>query len=215
MNNELLLRMRDVGICLYYASEYDLQLKRIQLQKLIYLLDCAGSFINIISIKHGHKTYHHGPYDQKIQNAVDILVFYKLANVLNVRKTDTGVICDYCLTDDGISWVESIKDSNKTTNYRALITKSLLDSLIKRKLFHRIIDLVYSEPLYLKNKPSGYGMELDFSNLDENDSFNYLSMVLDACVYEKQENLIPFLSDLFIDYLYKRSIALAAINVED
>lgn len=215
MNTELLLRVRDVGICLYYASEYDIKLKRIQLQKLIYLLDCAGSFINTISIEHGHKTYYNGPYDYKIQNAVDTLVFYDLANILNVRKTDTGIICDYCLTDEGISWVKSFKDSNETTNYRTIIIKSLLDSLIKRNLFHRIIDLVYSEPLYLKNRPNGYGMELDFSDLDENDSFNYISMVLDTCKFEKEENLIPFLSDLLIDYLFKRSIALAAIDVED
>lgn len=215
MNNELLLRMRDVGLSLYYSREYDIQLKRIHLQKLIYLLDCAGSFINFISIKNGHKTYYHGPYDQKIQNAVDTLVFYKLANILNIKKTDTGIICDYCLTDEGTSWIESIKNSNKTITYRALIVKSLLDSLMKRNLFYKIIDLVYSEPLYLKNKHSGYDMELDFSNLDENDSFNYLSMVLDACKYEKEESLIPFLSDLLIDYLFKRSIALAAIDMED
>ena len=214
MNGNIILRMRDVAVCLYHAQKRSIVLSRIQLQKIIYLQDCINAFLYILPVDKGHITYYHGPYDKNIQNAADSLVFYMLAEADNIRVKDTDISCEYRLTNDGIRWIDSLIKEDTISNKSFIITKGLIDSLITRNLLNRVVDLVYAEPLFVKNKRNGYWVDLDFSDLDSNDVFSFLTIVLDVYSANKQTTNIDFICDLVIKYLHERTMALAISNVE-
>jgi uncharacterized protein YwgA len=116
------------------------------LQKLIYLLDSISAFFYVLSIRKGHHTYFHGPYDKNIQNAADSLVIYGFANVKNIKFMDNGTSsCEYYLTENGEDWVNYLIHSESNTSLRAEIVKNLLESLLTRGLFEEIVQLVYAE----------------------------------------------------------------------
>lgn len=209
MRSGLLLRMRDVALCLFYAKKNNQLLTKIQLQKLIYLSDCLQMFMSISLLDKGHETYFHGPYDRNIQNASDILVFRNMAEMHNVHFFGGNISCQYELIESGENWVEYLRENDQTALRVSSIIECLLEVLIKRDLLKEIKNIAYSEPLFVKNQKNGYGVTLDFNDLDENDVFNYLTIVLDAFEFEKETSKMMFVSDLFIDYLQKRMKALA------
>lgn len=215
MNSNVILRMRDVAVCLHYAKKHMLVLNKIQLQKIIYLLDCIDAFLYILLSEKGHQTYYHGPYDKNIQNAADILVFHLLVDVDNIKMLGNGdVSCGYSLTNDGDGWVSNLLENDLNTQNRSKIISGLLDSLLSRGLINNIVQLVYAEPIFVKNQRSGYGVNLDFKDLDQNDVFSFMTIVLDAFSKEKQNIYVPFICDLLVDYLSRRVLALAATNEE-
>lgn len=215
MNPNLTLRIRDVALCLSLAKEKQIYLNKIQLQKIIYLIDCLEAFFYISLLNDGHQTYFHGPYDKNIQNAADILVFRKMADTHNIRFIDNKTItCEYELTNEGEQWVKYILSNDNNSLHRLEIITSLLRSLISRNLLKDIVKLVYAEPVFVKNKRSGYGVSLDFDNLDENDVFSFMTVVLDVFDLDKSSDRVSFISDLLIDYLSKRMVALAS-NMEE
>jgi uncharacterized protein YwgA len=215
MNPNLTLRIRDVALCLSIAKERQIYLNKIQLQKLIYLLDCLEAFFYISLLNDSHQTYYHGPYDKNIQNAADILVFRKMAEAHNIKFLDNkSITCEYEITDNGVRWVSYILSSDKNSMHRLKIVESLINSLTSRNLLKDIVKLVYAEPIFVRNKRNGYGVSLDFENLDENDVFSFMTVVLDAFELNKSSNKIPFISDLLIDFLSKRMIAIAS-NTEE
>lgn len=216
MNDNVILRTRDVALCLHYAKRNILFFNRIQLQKIIYLLDCVDSFFYILLYEKGHQTYYRGPYDKNIQNATDILVFHLLIDVDNIRILKNGDIsCRYSLTNNGNKWISSLLEKNLNTQNRFKIITGLLDSLLSRGLLKNIVNLVYAEPIFVKNQRSGYGVNLDFKDLDQNDVFSFMTIVLDAFSKKKQNDYVPFVCDLLISYLDERSLFLDTTNEEE
>lgn len=216
MNDSMVLRMRDVAICLYCSNKNSISLSKIQLQKIIYLLDSISEMFYILSIKNGHHTYFHGPYDKNIQNAADSLVIYGFAEVSNINFLGNSTTsCEYFLAKTGEEWVKQLIDIELNTSFRANIVYYLLKSLISRNLFSELVSLVYAEPIFVKNQRKGYGVNLNFDDLDENDMFNFILMVLDTFEIPKDRKLIPFACDLIINYLDKRRHALAGIDEEE
>lgn len=215
MNSNVILRMRDVALCLYHAKQHELVLNKMQLQKIIYLLDCLDAFLYVLLPEEGHQTYYHGPYDKNIQNAADSLVFHLLADVENIKMADNGnIACEYLLTANGVEWVEILLYDDVNTKKRSLIIASLLESLLSRNLLRNIVKLVYSEPVFVRNNRSGYGVSLDFNDLDNNDVFSFMTIVLDSFNENKKMIYVPFICDLLVDYLSKRLTALATTGEE-
>lgn len=215
MNPNLTLRIRDVALCLYFAKDRGFYFNKIQLQKIIYLLDCLEAFLYISFLNNGHQTYFHGPYDKNIQNAADILVFRNMADTHNIRFLENkSITCEYELTNEGVNWVRYILSKDDNTTHRLKMVEGLIHSLVSRNLLKDIVKLVYSEPIFVKNKRNGYGVNLDFENLDENDIFSFMTIVLDVFDLDKSADKVSFFSDLLIDYLRKRMVALAT-NVEE
>ena len=211
----MILRMRDVAICLHFSNKKSISLSKIQLQKIIYLLDSITEMLYILSIKNGHHTYFHGPYDKNIQNAADSLVISGFVDVKNIKFSNNSTSCEYFLTQTGEAWIKYLIDIEPNTKFRSTIAYYLLESLISRNLFTEIVPLVYAEPMFVKNRRNGYGIDLNFDDLEENDMFNFLLMVLDAFEITKNKDLVPFVCDLIITYLNKRRCALAATNEEE
>lgn len=215
MNSMLVLRMRDVGICLKASKKHNILLTKIQLQKLIYFVDSISSFLYIVSVKHGHSTYLYGPYDRKIQNAIDSLVIRGLADITNIKHTSSDSIsCQYYLTSCGVEWTDNLIYNNASSKMVYSIAYNTISSLSKRNLLSHLVELIYAEPIFTKNQRKGYGVNLDFSNLEENNIFNYLMVVLNTYKIEKDKH-ISHVCDLAVDYLNQRRIALAAELLEE
>lgn len=215
MDDAILLRARDVAVCLYCANRHRFALSRIQLQKLIYLMDVLSACLEILSVDKGHSTYYHGPYDKNIQNAADILVFWEFSDVKNIHVTDNGLVCEYFLTRVGKDWIKELFHNDHNTKRRFEIADNLIISLVNRNLMKSLVSLVYAEPLFVKNKSMGYGIDLNTNNLEENDFYLFFLMLLDAYKIKNNEKVIVFLCDFIIDYLKKRKDILSTNNMEE
>lgn len=215
MDEVISLRVRDVAVCLKAANRQQFVLSKIQLQKLIYLMDVLSVCLEIVSVESGHCTYYHGPYDKNVQNAADMLVFWELSDVKNIRTTDNGVMCEYYLTEMGEAWIGELLQYDENTKKRFEVANNLLNSLVSRNLMKNLISLVYAEPLFVKNKCMGYGIDLNLNDLDQNDFYLFFLLLLDAYKIEYNEGLISFFCDFIVEYLYRRKEALFTNDVEE
>lgn len=215
MDNVVALRLRDVAVCLHSAKRHQFVLSKIQLQKLIYLMDVLCACLEILSVDSGHCTYYHGPYDKNIQNAADMLVFWEFSDVKNIRTTDNGVMCEYFLTEAGGDWIEELLYNDDNTKKRFEVVDNLISSLVNRNLMKSLVQLVYAEPLFAKNKSMGYGIELNMNDLEKNDFYLFFLLLLDAYKLESNEGLTAFLCDFIVEYLYKRKEALFTNDMEE
>lgn len=215
MEQVVTLRTRDVAVCLLVASECKCTFSKIQLQKLIYLMDVLSACLDIVSVENGHITYHHGPYDKNIQNAADMLVFWELADVINIRSNEKGIMCEYFLTDIGLEWIIELIATDSNTKNRYEICKNLVYSLTNRNQMKNLVPLVYAEPIFVKNKSMGYGVELNINDLNSNDFYLLVLLLLDAYQIKNTEGLTAFFCDFIVDYLSMRKVALATREWEN
>jgi hypothetical protein len=159
------LRMGDVLLALKEAGKAQINPTRIQLQKFIYLTDVLGQIVGRPKPNNGHKTYKNGPYDPRIQNAVDALAFRGVARIAGVWRTPGGHLAtQYALAKGGLVVLEKIEGNED------FFAKVWLAQLIGNELrrpgrgWARIVNLVYAEPTYVSTRPSGWGESLDFDN---------------------------------------------------
>lgn len=209
MDNVTALRVRDVAVCLFVAKKYNYTFSKIQLQKLIYLMDVLSACLSIVSVENGHTTYFHGPYDKKIQNAADMLVFWEFCDVKNIRSNESGIMCEYFLTNTGTEWIDELVNVDATSKCRLEISENLIKALINREQLKNLVSLVYAEPLFVKNRSLGYGVDLNLNDLENNDFYFLVLLMLDAYQMKNTEELTPFFCDFIVDYLSRRKAALA------
>lgn len=177
--SELFQRYADVILALSTSERYGENLGRLQLQKFIYLCDILSLAWNILSSDDGHETYKHGPYDYKIQNAVDALSFRGFVKIefLKLDKKNMSTTSNYSLTDPGKLLYERLLSAKlyktKDTIYK-LIAKN-----VNRRGWTNLKSIVYSEVSYV-NKVGFYN-QIDTNSYTNNatiqlvDLFNNLS----------------------------------------
>lgn len=208
MDHAVALRVRDVAICLYSARHRQQVFSKIQLQKLIYLMDILSICLDVVSVESGHQTYFHGPYDKNIQNSADMLAFWGFCDVRNIRVNDRGVSCEYSLNNKGALWFDNLFETDENTRKRYEICNHLLEALINRNELKNLVSLVYAEPLFVKNKAFGYGVELNLNHLEDNDFYYFFLLIRDAYQIDEKIDLTVFVCDYIVEYLVKRKLAL-------
>lgn len=215
MDSAVALRVRDVAVCLFSAKHRQQVFSRIQLQKIIYLMDVLSICLEVVSVEGGHQTYFHGPYDKNIQNSADMLAFWELSDVRNIRANERGFTCEYLLNDRGALWVCDLIKNDENTKKRYEICDYLIEALINRGEMKSLVSLVYAEPLFVKNKSLGYGVELNLNYLEDNDFYYFFLLLRDAYQINGEVDLTAFISDFMIDYLIRRKAALFTREMED
>lgn len=202
MNNDFLLRIKDVTLCLSAAYNHDMLLGRLEIQKITYLIDSMSAYLFILSAKKSHQTYFYGPYDKNIQNAIDALNIRGLVEAYDSKVANNSISCNYALTENGHSWAGIIKKNSKSIQHRSEIADGVLYSLFKRNLLTKVKDLVYAEPMFVDAKSHGYYYDLNF-RLD-NSGHSYLALVESYLKSDNHQIDIRFATDLYIDYLHTR-----------
>lgn len=153
------LRMRDVAFALLAAHQQSASsTNRIGLQKLIYLMDAVAILYDTFPTANGHVTYHHGPYDPAIQNAVDALAFRGIARVVSMREQSGQLSTAYTLTDAGSNWAKHL--SSYPILQRRWMIASDVAAHAARFGWPRLRALVYAEPTYATVRSGGLGKEL-------------------------------------------------------
>jgi len=207
MNNDFFLRIKDVILCLSSANAHQVSLGRLEMQKIIYLVDSMSAYLFVLSGNKAHKTYYYGPYDTNIQNAIDALLVRGFINASNIKISNDTISCDYFLTKSGLIWKDKILNDFKSIKYRQQIVNGILYSLVKRNLLNKVKDLVYAEPMYVEAKEHGYYFDLMFS--PDNAGHSYLSLIEKYLKYDNNQIDIQFSTDMYIDYLYLRCCKLS------
>lgn len=214
MDSAVALRIRDVAVCLYSAKHQQQAVSKIQLQKLIYLMDVLSVCLEVVSVESGHQTYFHGPYDKNIQNSADMLAFWEFSDVRDIHVNDRGVTCEYFLNDSGILWISDLIRNDENTRKRYEICDYLIGALINRDEMNNLVSLVYAEPLFVKNKGLGYGVELNLNYLENNDFYYFFLLLRDAYQINGDIDLTKFLCDFMVEYLVKRKATLFTKELE-
>ncbi len=207
MNNDFLLRIKDATLCLLVANKYNILLGRLEIQKIIYLMDNMSVYLFILSGKKGHQTYFFGPYDKNIQNALDALTIRDIAETKNTKIINKAITCDYTLTESGLAWANNMLDGSRTIHHRAKIADGVIHSLVKRNLTHKVKELVYAEPVYVNARDHGYYYDLGIDN--DNNGHSYLALVEYYLRTNHNQIDIDFATDMYIDYLSTRNEILA------
>jgi len=156
----ILLRMRDVALALRGAHDNGAQtLTRIQLQKLIYLVDVVAYLYSILPPSARHRTYKHGPYDQNIQNAVDSLAFRGFVALGTLRQSPQGDIAtSYSLTSAGTSFAGMLSASPALA-LRNHATEAVA-RLVARIGWGHVVELVYAEPTFVAARGRAFSQPL-------------------------------------------------------
>ena len=202
MNQDFLLRIKDASLCLYVARQYELLLGRLEIQKIIYLIDSISAYLFVLSGKRGHQTYFYGPYDKNIQNALDSLVVRDFAEMRDINTSNNTVTCNYYSTDIGMEWTEKLIQKSSSIQYRISIVDSIFYSLVQRNVVHRVKDLVYAEPIYVATKQYGHHYDLNFENT--NAGHHYLALIEHYLKDDQHWLNTHFVADMYIDYLISR-----------
>jgi len=152
-------RIKDVGFALREARLEGVDPTRIQLQKFVYLLDALSSIFWMLGPKCGHKTYHNGPYDPAIQNAVDSMAFRGLVDVTGIWRVANGNrATQYRLTEAGTSFVEAVSSDERFAEDSEL--SRLMGIELSKYGWGRIVKLVYAEPTFLSAKAKSFGIQI-------------------------------------------------------
>ncbi|EHQ88997.1 hypothetical protein [Desulfosporosinus youngiae] len=203
MNNDFLLRIKDVTLCLIAANKYDILLGRLEIQKIIYLVDSMSAYLFVLSGKNGHQTYFYGPYDKNIQNALDALTIRDITETKDIKIVNKSITCNYCLTESGLAWTKNMLKESESICHRAKIADGVIYSLVKRNLLNQVKELVYAEPVYLNAKRHGYYYNLNIAC--ENIGHSYLSLLEHYLRTNDNQMDINFATDMYIDYLSMRN----------
>jgi hypothetical protein len=202
MNNDFLLRIKDVTLCLLAANKNNILLSRLEIQKIIYLIDSMSAYLFVLSGQKGHQTYFYGPYDKNIQNALDALVLRDIAEMQDLNIHNKNISCNYILTGSGLAWANEMLNNSKSINYRSKIVEGVIYSLIQRDLLHKVKELVYAEPVYVEAKVHGNHYDLALSC--DNSGHSYLALIEHYLKDNENQIDISFATDMYIDYLSTR-----------
>ena len=202
MNHDFLLRIKDVTLCLFSSNKYDMSLGRLEIQKIIYLIDSMSAYLFVLSGKNGHQTYFYGPYDKNIQNALDALTIRNLAETKNLKVVNKSITCNYLLTESGLAWTDNMIKNSGSIYHRAKIADGVMYSLVQRNLLHRVKDLVYAEPVYVEARV--HGNYYDLSVACKNMGHSYLALIEHYLRTNDNRIDINFAADMYIDYLSTR-----------
>jgi hypothetical protein len=166
-------RFKDVLFALAAASEFHESLGRLRLQKFIYLADVLAVAWRRVAKPAGFSPYRNGPYDSRIQNAVDALAFRGLVNVsrLTFRGTKNAESC-YGLSPSGQSVVESIANAEEFGDDLQLFREIARE--VNRRGWEHIKALVYAEPTYDAARASNYSQRLRTDSQEGNLSLRIL-----------------------------------------
>lgn len=150
------LRSRDVVLVLAAAQDCGKRrsLFRIEVQKFVYLLDTFGRMWAAVASPH-FATYKNGPYDFRLQSALDSLSFRGFVRASDVRVKDSVATASYSLTAGGHALYREIAEHFPA---RDGIARRLATRLSGR--WRNIIPLVYAEPAYLQERIRGHGVRL-------------------------------------------------------
>lgn len=202
MNHDFLRRIKDVSLCLLVSKDYEILFGRLEIQKVIYLVDSISAYLFVLSGTKGHQTYFYGPYDKNIQNALDALVIRDLAEMCDIKVINNTVSCNYLITDNGMRWTNNLINGSASIQYRVQIVDGVIYSLVERNRIHKVKDLVYAEPVYATTKNCGHHYDLDIGH--ENSGHNYLAIIEHYLKNNEGQPNIRFIADLYIDYLSSR-----------
>jgi hypothetical protein len=165
-------RFTDVILALKVAKDYNQTLGRVQLQKYIYLSDTISVIWDVLAPREGHETYKHGPFDEAINNAVDILAFRGLVDIVSINIEENKIDASYEINNIGVKIFEEMS----TELY--FINKILLYQQIGKHVdiagWKKLKALVYAEPTYLQSRATGYGYMFDYLSLFHNQSLRIL-----------------------------------------
>jgi uncharacterized protein YwgA len=165
-------RFIDVLFALKTAADYNQTLGRIQLQKYVYLTDTVGLIWEVIAPKNGHETYKHGPFDESINNAVDVLAFRGFVDIVSIKMEEKRVDALYCINKTGIKLFEGIVAEEHFNKKNTLYQQ--IGIHVNRIGWRKLRELVYAEPTYLQSRASGYGYKFDYLSLFSNESLRIL-----------------------------------------
>ena len=197
-------RYRDVLLALSSAHNYGVGLGRLQMQKFIYLADSLSILWDLFGTEDNFQTYKHGPYDPAIQNAIDVLMFRGVIDIIRSEiKPDGTLIAVYKISDIGLAIAEKMKNEPYFLR-RADLFDTIATHVAKRG-WERLKELVYSDATYISRKVDGWGVPLNTSSLLSNDSlrtllgFNYLVRNRDEKL--SKENLTSLFFRVLDNYL--------------
>lgn len=166
-------RYKDVLFALATAHQYEVALGRLQLQKYVYLNDTISILWEILAPKYAHKTYKNGPYDQGIQNAVDILAFRGFVQVVQSSiRIDGSVSSSYRISEFGLKLVDMLT----TEDYfaRKFDVYHCIGEQVQRRGWDKLKDLVYSEVTYSIKRGDSFGQYLQVNSLLTNESMRII-----------------------------------------
>jgi hypothetical protein len=194
------LRLRDVGIALHVAFGYGQFLNRIRLQKFIYLMDAVAVVFSEIPQREGYVTFKHGPFDRRVQNAVDALAFRGLVSINNLTRGDQGTLSvEYRLSDAGVEWAHRI------TSEIGFGERATVGAEVGRRIdsvgWGRLRELVYSEPTFVGLRPNGYGQSLRPSAGLENSSARLISVIIRSLAADGSQPTRNSVLDVYFRYL--------------
>ena len=197
-------RYRDVILALASAHKYGEGLGRLQMQKFIYLADSLSILWDLLSPEISFQTYKHGPYDPAIQNAIDVLMFRGVINIIRSDiKPDGTLTALYEISDSGLTIVEKMK-SEPYFLRRADLYNTMGTHVAKRG-WGKLKDLVYSDATYVGRKVDGWGVSLNTNSLLSNDSLRILlefnNLVRNKDLKFSKENIISIFFRILDNYL--------------
>jgi len=186
-------RYKDVLIALAVAHKYGESLGRLQLQKFIYLGDILSLLWEMFSPTNGYETYKRGPYDRKVQNAVDVLAFRGAVSIAtNKNYVGSNGVVSYSITPIGMKIVTRME--SETPFLKALQMYNVIGVHINQRGWQNLRKIVYSEATYISNKGAGYGVPLKtnslLSNLSAQIIWGFEQMVRNKETSLSKENLV-------------------------
>jgi hypothetical protein len=193
-------RYKDVLFALAATRQYDADLGRLQLQKYIYLGDVLTVLWGILAPRQSHQTYRNGPYDQGIQNAVDVLAFRGFVTVVQSRfRIDGAVYSSYRISELGLELSGALVREGCFA--RKLHLYECIGSHVNELGWDRLRDLVYSEVTYLTKRGEAFGQYLQNNSLLTNESlrivFGFNTLLEDESARLSRDNLTA----LFFQFL--------------
>jgi len=203
------LRMRDVVLCLRAAAEHQATLNRIRLQKYVYLTDALSLVYATLPPVDGHITYKNGPYDRAIQNAVDALAFRGFVHVA-AGGVDGGQSTTYTLSSSGRTLATQLSDTpDLAVRWTAI---SDIAGQLDIHGWHRLRELAYAEPTFVRTRPSGLGQRLYPAAADDSNANAILRLMRHSLAhgYADKQPTRALLLDLFFRFLNQYSMAAAA-----
>jgi len=199
---KVLLRIRDVAFALHTAGDYGQALNRIRLQKFVYLVDVLGKCFEVLPPQARHIVYRHGPYDKRVQNAVDVLAFRGFVKIVKAVADESGNLStDYVLSGAGQKWVAAMLRS-EVFLARYGVARAVGEE-VERLGWHRLRELVYAEPTFVSNRPLGYGRVLKTADVRTRSAGSLLTLAdrILSAGFPSPQVTPRLLTRAFFDYL--------------
>jgi uncharacterized protein YwgA len=177
-------RYKDVLFALQAANEVNVNLGRLQLQKLVYLADILAVAWRAIAKPTAFLPYKNGPYDPTIQNVVDALAFRGLVEVTEVAFRQPRITgSSYRLSKAGGHAIETV--TVQPTMRDDLDLYREIAKEMDRRGWNNIKRLVYAEPTYEATSAGGTYRRLQTDTRATNLSWRILNDFQDAFSIEE------------------------------